>query len=126
MEELQQLQSKNEILTNSIVDIVGETFRFKRVFLKAIRKLEAEDQNKYASQFAWFTKRVDKAAENAGLRILDLTGQLYDPGMAVTALNIEDFDVDDELYIEQMMEPVIMKDDQIQKTGTVLLGRVEQ
>ena len=30
-----------------------------------------------------------------------------------------------EEYVEQMMEPIIMKGDQIQKTGTVLLGRIE-
>ena len=78
------------------------------------------------SQFAWFSKRVDKAVDSAGLRILDVKGQLFDPGMAVTALNIEDFDTADELYIEQMMEPIIMKGDSIQKTGTVILGRVEK
>ena len=125
MDEFQQIQENNELLIKSIVDIVGETFRFKRVFARAISKLEADDQKKYDSQFAWFTKRVDKAAQNAGLSILDLSGQLYDPGMAVTALNIDDFDVNDELFVEQMMEPIIMKDDKVQKTGTVILGRVE-
>lgn len=123
MEELQQLQAKNDSLLSSIADISNEAYRFKRVFMRAISKLDSDAQSKYSSQFAWFTKRVDKAVENAGLRIVDLTGQEFDPGMAVTPLNIEDFDADDQLYIEQMMEPVIMKDDQILKTGTVMLGR---
>lgn len=126
MDEPQRLQESNDLLTKSIVDIMSETYRFKKVFLKAMSKLDVNDQQKYDSQFAWFTKRVDKAAENAGLSIMDLTGQEYDPGMSVTALNIEDFDPDDELFVEQMMEPVIMKGDQIQKIGTVLLGRIEK
>ena len=125
MDDLQQLQDQNDLLINSIIDISNEAFRFKRVFLRAISKLDSEAQNKYASQFAWFTKRVDKAVENAGLRIIDLTGQVFDPGMAVTPLNIEDFEAEDQLFIAQMMEPIIMKDDRIQKTGTVMLGRIE-
>lgn len=126
MDELQKVQENNELLTKSIIEIMGEAYRFKRVFVKAISKLATEDQNKYTSQFAWFTKRVDKAAQNAGLSIVDLSGQVFDPGMAVTALNMDDFAPDDELYIMQMMEPIIMKDDKVQKTGTVLLGRVEK
>ena len=126
MDEHQHLQEKNDLLIQSIVDIMSETYRFKRVFAKAVSKLEVEDQNKYASQFAWFTKRVDKAAENAGLSLVDLSGQEYDPGMAVTAMNIDDFEPEDELFIEQMMEPIIMRDGKVQKTGTVLLGRFEQ
>ena len=109
----QELKDKIDSLNSSIIDISNEAFRFKRVFMRAISKLDSESQAKYASQFAWFSKRVDKAVENAGLRIVDLTGQPFDPGMAVTPLNIEDFDTDDQLYIEQMMEPIIM------------LGRIE-
>lgn len=126
MDEMNQLKSQNEALTKSIGDIACELYRFRRVFSKAISKLDADEQGKYMSQFAWFSKRVDKAVDSAGLRILDVKGQLFDPGMAVTALNIEDFDTSDELYIEQMMEPIIMKGDSIQKTGTVILGRVEK
>ena len=126
MDEINQLKSENEALTKSVVEIAGELFRFRRVFNKAISKLEPDDQSKYMNQFAWFSKRVDKATETAGLRVLDIQGQLFDPGLAVTALNIEDFDADDELYVEQMMEPIIMRGDSIQKTGTVILGRVEK
>jgi len=123
MDVNQQLLESNEMLTKSIVDIAGETFRFKRTFMRVISKMESQDQEKYISQFNWFTKRVDKAVENAGLRILDLTDQEYDPGMSVTALNIEDFDPEDVLYVDQMIEPVIMKGDIIRKTGTVILRR---
>lgn len=126
MNDLLQLQKDNELLTNSIIEISNEAFRFRRVFMRAVSKLGSDDQNKYTSQFSWFSKKVDKAVEKAGLKIIDLTGQLFDPGMAVTPLNIEDFDAEDQLYVEQMMEPIIMKDDKIRKTGTVMLGRIEE
>ena len=123
MDELQELQESNELLTKSIVDIISETYRFKKTFKRILSKLNDEDCTKYDSQFAWFTKRVEKAAENAGLRIEDFTDQEYDAGMAVTALNIEDFDPDDILCVDQMIEPVIMKGEIIQKPGTVILRR---
>ena len=113
-----------EVLQNSIANISSELCRFKNVFEKAISKLDFDEQSKYMSQFAWFSKKVTKAVEEAGLRIVSLEGQVYDPGMAVTPLNIDDFEVEDELKIVQMIEPIIMQEDTVLKTGTVLLGRI--
>ena len=113
-----------EVLQNSIANISSEFCRFKNVFEKAISKLDFDEQSKYMSQFAWFSKKVTKAVEEAGLRIVSLEGQAYDPGMAVTPLNIDDFEVEDELKIVQMIEPIIMQEDTVLKTGTVLLGRI--
>lgn len=108
----------------SMAVIGSELCRFKGVFEKAISKLDLEEQSKYMSQFAWFSKKVTKAVEEAGLRIVSLEGQAYDPGMAVTPLNIDDFEVEDDLKIVQMIEPIIMQEDTVLKTGTVLLGRI--
>lgn len=113
-----------ENIKNSVMEIAVEHYRFKNTFMKAISKLDFEEQSKYMSQFAWFSKKVTKAVEEAGLRIVSLEGQAYDPGMAVTPLNIDDFEVEDELKIVQMIEPIIMQEDTVLKTGTVLLGRI--
>jgi hypothetical protein len=54
-----------------------------------------------------------------------LEGQKYDPGVAATALNISDFGPDDELVIEQMVEPIVMGSEGIIRPGTVLLKRFD-
>ena len=110
-------------LVDSIAAIASETFRLKSVFDKAVSRLDIAEQNKYQSQFAWFTKKVDSALKNAEISLVNLEGQLYDPGMAVTPLNLEDFDTDESLIIVQMIEPIVMKSGSIYKTGTVILGR---
>jgi hypothetical protein len=115
-----------EQLQGSLVVIASELFRFQRVFEKAVSKLEIDERNKYKSQYAWFSKKVNKALEEADLKLLNLEGQLYDPGMAVTPLNIDDFETEDQLYVLQTIEPIIMKDDRVYKTGTVILGRIEK
>ncbi len=113
-----------EKLQNSLISIASELFRFERVFEKAISKLEMDERNKYISQYTWFSKKVTKALENANLRIMNVEGQIYDAGMAVTPLNIDEFEADEPLYIQQMIEPIIMQDSTLIRTGTVILGRI--
>ena len=114
-----------EQMLNSLISIGSELQRFEKVFLHAINKLDADEQNKYISQFNWFSRRVDKALVAAGLTIVNLEGEIYDPGMDVTTVNIDEFDPTDQLYVTQMIEPVIMSNGSILRTGTVLLGRIE-
>lgn len=45
--------------------------------------------------------------------------------MAVTPLNIEEFEPDDVLVVEQMLEPIIMGEQGLIKTGTVTLRKIE-
>lgn len=115
-----------EQLQGSLVSIASELFRFQRVFEKAVSKLEIDERSKYMSQYAWFSKKVYKALDETNLKLLNVEGQLYDPGMAVTPLNIDDFETDDQLYVLQTIEPIIMQDDRVYKTGTVILGRIEK
>jgi hypothetical protein len=112
-----------ERLRKSIIDIAVESWRFRRVFEKAMSKLDAGDSSRYVNQFAWFIKKVDAALEHAGLRTVNVEGQYFDVGMAVTPLNMEDFDAHDRLIVEQMIEPIIMDTESVVKTGIVILRR---
>ena len=120
------MDNNYETLQNSLISIASELFRFQRVFEKAVSKLEIDEQGKYMSQYSWFSKKVFKALEESNLKLLNIEGQLYDPGMAVTPLNIDDFDAEDVLYVTQTIEPIIMRNDAVIKTGTVILGRVKK
>ena len=113
-------------LLDSVVSIGSETFRFRGVFERVLMRLGPDDQMKYASQYAWFEKRVLKALAAAGIRIVDFQGKIYDPGLPVTPLNLEDFSTEEELFVLQTIEPVMMKDEKLLKTGTVILGRIEK
>ena len=112
-------------MVTSLADIAAEAFRLRGVFRRAVRNADSGEQQKYMSQFSWFEKKVTKALEEAGLSTVDLSGMKYDPGMAVNPLNLDEFDPDAALVIDRMMEPVIMKDDRIIRTGTVILREEE-
>lgn len=118
--------TSQESLRNSIIDMAIEAWRFGKVFEKALQKLDALDQKKYISQYQWFFKKVNSSLDNAGLRIVNVEGQIYDVGMAVTPINLNEFSERDTLIVEQMLEPIIMNTNSVVKTGTVLLNKQEE
>jgi hypothetical protein len=114
-----------DILTQTIVSMAVESWRFVRVFDRLLVKLDAGEQNRYKSQFRWFIKKVDEALEKADLKIVNVEGHRFDPGMAATPLNIEEFDAKDALMVDQMLEPIIMGKEGLVKAGTVTLRKME-
>lgn len=113
-------------LQNSVIHMAIESWRFSRVFERLLMKLDAGEQTRYRNQFRWFCKQVEKALESCGLNLVNVEGQPFDPGIAATPLNLEEFDAQDNLYIDQMLDPIIMGKDGLVKTGTVILKRVEK
>ena len=115
-----------EALKSSLVSIASELFRFRQVFERVLSGYPLDVQNKYISQYNWFSKRVEKALDVANMKVVDLSRKEFDPGMPVTAVNLDDFSPEDRLYIEQMIEPVVMENNKVIKAGTVILGRFEE
>ncbi len=115
----------SEAMRNAVISMAVESWRFGRVFDRLLTKLDAGEQNRYKSQFRWFIKKVEEALEQAELRIVNVEGHPFDPGMAATPLNIEEFDTKDALMVDQMLEPIIMGEEGLIKTGTVTLKKVQ-
>ena len=111
--------------TRALLDIAVESWRFGRLFDRLLMKLDAGDQGRYRGQFRWFQKRIEDSLTEVGMRIVNVEGHAFDPGMAATPLNIEEFKPDDALIVDQMLEPIVMGSDGIVRTGTVTLRRVE-
>lgn len=113
-------------LKNALSGIAAESWRFSHAMEKALQRMDAMDAERFARQYSYFSTRVRQAMAEAGLTCLDLTGQPYDVGMAVQAMNIDEFDEDELLVITQMIEPVILCDGRVMKTGMVMLGTVPE
>ena len=124
MANTEQTTATREAMRDAVISMAVESWRFGRVFDRLLTKLDAGEQNRYKSQFRWFIKKVEEALEIAELRIVNVEGHTFDPGMAATPLNIEEFDARDAL-IDQMLEPIIMGKEGLVKTGTVTLRKCE-
>ncbi len=124
MSEISEGQNNSEVNTSVIIKLAVESWRFGKVFEKIVTKLDAGEQSRYISQLRWFSKKVEESLFDAGLRIVNMEGHPFDPGVAATPLNIQEFENNDRLIIEQMIEPIIMGKEGIVKTGTVILKKV--
>ena len=113
-----------EILEHSLIDIAVEAWRFSRLFARVVSKLDAGEGSRYVNQLRYFQKKLEESLEASGLKLVNVEGHTFDPGMAASALNIGDFGPDDELLVDQMVEPIIMGPEGLRKQGTVMLRKV--
>src|SRR5438552_1865287 len=100
-----------------------ESWRFLRVMERVINSLDADQQRRALSQFHYFQRRVGDALQVADLKLVLLDGSQFGPGLAATAVNAGDFSPQDELVVDQTIEPVVMGPDGVVRTGTVTLRR---
>jgi len=112
-------------LTKSLLDIAVESWRFSRLFDRLLTKLDAGEQGRYRGQFRWFQRKLEESLNVAGMRFVNVEGHPFDPGMAATPLNIDEFDAQDALVVDQMLEPIIMGPEGLVRTGAVTLRKVE-
>lgn len=115
----------HEQLERSLIDVAVESWRFSRLFARLVNKLDAGDGGRYVNQLRYFQKKVEESLDVNGLKLVNVEGQSFDPGMAASALNIGDFGPDDQLLVDQMVEPIIMGPEGLRKQGTVMLRKVE-
>ena len=113
----------NEQLERSLIDVAVESWRFSKLFARVVNKLDAGEGARYVNQLRYFQKKVEDNLASSGLRLVNVEGHPYDPGMAASALNLGDFGPDDVLLVDQMLEPIIMGSDGLRKQGTVMLKK---
>jgi hypothetical protein len=114
-----------EQLERALMEMAVEGWRFSRLFGRVLGKLEASDGARYAKQLRCYTGKLADNLHAAGLTLVDIEGQPFTAGVAATALNVGDFQHDDELLIDQMMEPIIMGPAGPRRLGTVMLRKAQ-
>ena len=116
-----RMEAQKTALMNSAI----ESWRFSKVFERMLGQLDAGNTRRYTSQLRFFVKRTEQTLEDMGIRVINVEGLPYDPGMAATPVNIDDFEVDDALEVNLMLEPILMEGTVLVKTGKVTLRRIE-
>lgn len=111
-------------LERSLICIAVESWRFSRLFSRVVNKLDAGEAGRYVNQLRYFQKKIEESLDASGLKLVNVEGQPFEPGMAAFALNIGDFSPNDQLLVDQMVEPIIMGPEGLLKQGTVILRKV--
>jgi hypothetical protein len=118
------IQFDAESSERALIEVATESWRLSRVFARVLSKLDAGEGGRYVSQLRYFQKRVEDSLAPVGLKLVNVEGQPFDPGIAAEALNASDFSPDDQLLVDQMIEPIIMGPEGLKKQGTVMLRKV--
>ncbi len=111
------------ILETTLVSLAIESWRLSKSFERLLIKSDPMEQRKYKSKLSWFNKKLNETLEEANLKFINLENQKYDTGAAVTAINLDDFQPDEDLEIDQMIEPIVMSNEGVLIAGTVVLRK---
>ena len=115
-----------EAATNTeelLINLAVESWRLCRMFQRSIDSRDIKSASRQSNQVRYFQRKLEDSLSPLGLRLVVLDGQSFDPGMAATALNAGDFGPDDTLFVEQMIEPVVMGSNGVRRTGTMMLRK---
>lgn len=123
---ISEILARPNQVENSLIEMAVESWRFSRLFARIVGKLDVGEANRYANQLRYFQKKIEESLDAAGLKLVSLEGQPFDPGVAATALNIGDFGPEDTLLVDQMVEPIIMGPKGLKKEGKVMLRKVSK
>ena len=111
------------ILETTLASLAIESWRLSKSFERLLIKSDQMEQRKYKSKLSWFNKKLNETLEEANLKFINLENQKYDTGSAVTAINLDDFQPDEDLEIDQMIEPIVMSNEGVLIAGTVVLRK---
>lgn len=111
---------------SALLELALEGWRFQKLFARALAKLDAGEAPRFANQHRYFVRRIGECLQDVGIRLVSLEGQPYDTGSAVSAVNVADFEPDDELVVDQMIEPIVMNEAGLLRPGTVTLRKAGQ
>lgn len=104
-----------------LIDLAIEGWRLGRLFQKSISTTDLKAAQRQSNQIRYFGRKVEEILAESGLSLVSLEGQPYDGGMAATPLNAADFDENENLTVDVMMEPIVMGSDGVRRTGTMML-----
>ena len=113
-------------LEHALIDVAVESWRFSRLFARAVSKLDADESARYGGQLRFFLRKLEQSLGATGLSLVNVEGHPYVPGMAASALNLSDFTPDASLVVDQMVEPIVMGLDGLRRQGTVVLRSIKK
>jgi hypothetical protein len=115
-----------ERLRKFVVNVAVEEYQLLQDILRTVEITSTPEMKSIQSNLDYFNKRFKEMLSDVGYRVVDadnFENKDFDPGMSVKPLNMKEFDAEDELVVDKLVEPVVMCGDSIARIGTVMLRR---
>ena len=115
-----------ESAVRAMAEIATESWRYERAVEKALQRMDVMDAERFSRQYQYFASKVNRALGTVHLSVPDMTGLSYSTGLPVQVMNLEEFGEEEQLIVTQTIEPVIMYNGHVIKSGIVMVDRVPQ
>lgn len=110
-----------------LAEFAVESWRFAKDYAKVVSKLDANEQGRFANKLHYYVQRLNSSLEQVGMKVINLENQPFDMGMAADVLNLDEFGRDEPLFVDQMLEPVIMRaNGAVVRTGKIMVRKATQ
>lgn len=117
----------NDLMTEAefATDLAGlfvDYWKLARGSARAADLLQEADSKRLLSQVKYATRQLNEYAERYGFRIVEFDGLAFEPGMAASADNADDFEDEELLVVTRTIEPAIVYDMRVIRTGRVVVA----
>lgn len=87
------------------------------------RMVESRQDQPHALPLRYSIRKIKQVLEAQGTSFIDLTGEMYDAGMAVDVIDTEGEKTDEQetLMIKEMIAPIILLNEELLSHGQVIL-----
>ena len=107
----------------SLLKLSVEGWRLLRTVERFQGQLDADQQRRIAGRLNYFDRLLRDELSGLGYSLVDFSGQPFGPELAASAVNVDEFEAGDSLYVDQTVEPAVVGPQGLVKMGTVTLRR---
>lgn len=108
------------------IDLIITLFKYRMLLLKSLKKINPLDRASIIRSLEFNDNKLEKILSENNYSI-DWNYEMkpYDKGIPCDPINIDEFDSLDNLFIQSIMEPVILKDGTVVHRGKILLQSID-
>lgn len=117
--------SNTQVHEGGMVKLVLEAYKLVSLTQAVLNNSDSTDARKYGSRLSFVLRNIQEILQESQLRIVSLEGIPFDEGLAISAVNLAEFDSHDDLVIDRVLEPLIMGPSGIAHSGIVSVRRKE-
>jgi len=116
-------QYDEQIAVKDVVEVSVLLWRLARLTERVASRLDPNEQVRFLGQVRFILSQNEDRLAAKGLSLVSIEGHPFEPGMAAEARNLEEFDPDEPLVVDQVLEPVVVGPHGLVREGVVLLRR---
>ena len=100
----------------SMASLAVEYWRLLRLCKRTLMEQPPNKHAKGMAQVRYASNRLVSILEENGIRLIVYEGEAYTPNLPVSVVNSDEFEDSGELFVDQTIDPTLIKD------GNVLVG----